>query len=150
MEIEARTTYQPADFAIAGCIATIGRDGTLQVIQRLVKPEDMAKETDGTANAENADSGNGATDSGRVDGPAISAPLSSPTDPRAKAREEAGVGIGLADDLRAIRTALIKAHLANDFDAAFDLVVFQLARATRTRLGKALRLLGAMRGCAED
>ena len=33
---------------MAGCIATGGRDGSLQVIQGLVKPEDMPKET-GTA-----------------------------------------------------------------------------------------------------
>ena len=49
------------------------------------------------------------------------------------ARAEAGVGIGLSDDLRAIRTALVKAHLANDFEAAFDLVVFQLVRAVFAR-----------------
>ena len=32
-------------------------------------------------------------------------------------------------DLRAIRTSLIKAHLAQDFSAPFDLCVFQMARA---------------------
>ena len=69
----------------------------------------------------------------RVDGPAVTTPSVPPPDPRAKAREEAGVGIGLADDLRAIRTALVKAHLAGDFEAAFDLVVFQLVRAVFAR-----------------
>ena len=49
-------------------------------------------------------------------------------DPQTQARKEAGVGIGLADDLRCIRTALVKAHLADDFDAAFDLTIFQLVR----------------------
>ena len=133
-EVDARATFRPEDFAMAGCIATIGRDGSLQVIQGLVKPEDIPKETGPDANGQDADAGtDGATDSGRVDGPAISTPLASPADPRAKAREEAGVGIGLADDLRAIRTALIKAHLANDFEAAFDLVVFQLVRAVFAR-----------------
>ena len=43
--IEARAVYRREDFAIAGCIATIGRDGTLQVIHGLVRPEDMPKET---------------------------------------------------------------------------------------------------------
>ena len=52
-----------------------------------------------------------------------------PKDREAEARKEAGVGIGLGDDLRSIRTALVKAHLANDFEAAFDLMVFQLVRA---------------------
>ena len=133
-EVDARARFRPEDFAMAGCIATIGRDGTLQVIQGLVKPEDMPKESGATANGQDADAGNDATtDSGRVDGPAISTPLASPVDPRTKAREEAGVGIGLADDLRAIRTALIKAHLAGDFEAAFDLVVFQMVRAVFAR-----------------
>ena len=132
-EVDPRATFRPEDFAIAGCIATIGRDGTLQVIQGLVKPDDMPTETGGNTVAPDAGSDDSATETGRVDGPAITTPLASPVDPRAKAREEAGVGIGLADDLRAIRTALIKAHLAGDFEAAFDLVVFQLVRAVFAR-----------------
>ena len=120
-----------------GCIATIGRDGSLQVIEGLVKPEDIPKEPAPAANANGRDAdteGDATTDSGsRVDAPALSTPIASPPDPRAKAREEAGVGIGLADDLRAIRTALIKAHLAGDFEAAFDLVVFQMVRAVFAR-----------------
>ena len=134
-EVDARARFRPEDFAMAGCIATIGRDGTLQVIQGLVKPEDMPKETGAGANGEHADadSDDGATDAGRVDGPAITTPATPPADPRAKAREDAGVGIGLADDLRAIRTALVKAHLAGDFEAAFDLVVFQMVRSVFAR-----------------
>ena len=50
----------------------------------------------------------------------------------AEARKEAGVGIGLADDLRAIRTAIVKSQLACDFEAAFDLLLFQLARSVFT------------------
>ena len=38
------------------------------------------------------------------------------------------MGIGLADDLRAIRTAHVKAQLACRFEAAFDLLLFHLAR----------------------
>ena len=132
-EVDSRATFRPEDFAIAGCVATVGRDGTLQLIQGLVKPQDMPKETAGDATTADGDTGGSSTDSGRVDGPAITTPLASPVDPRAKARSDAGVGIGLADDLRAIRTALVKAHLAGDFDAAFDLVVFQLVRAVFAR-----------------
>ena len=62
-------------------------------------------------------------------GSTISGPAASPVDPRAEARKEAGVGIGLADDPRAIRTTLVKAHLARDFEAAFDLLLFQMGRA---------------------
>ena len=102
------------------------------MIQGLVKPEDMPKEpaADGTSAQDTGDDASHAgTATARVDGPAITTPIASPVDPRAVARAEAGVGIGLGDDLRAIRTALIKAYLANDFEAAFDLVVFQLVRA---------------------
>ena len=133
-EVESRARFKREDFAIAGCIATIGRDGSLQVIQGLVKPEDMPKDTGAAANGHDADAGDdSADDPGRVDGPAVTTPPASPVDPRAKARADAGVGIGLADDLRAIRTALIKAYLAGDFEAAFDLVVFQMVRAVFAR-----------------
>ena len=53
--------------------------------------------------------------------------------PAAEARTRAGVGIGLEDDLRSIRATLVKAHLAHDFEAAFDLLLFQLARALFSR-----------------
>ena len=133
--VDARATFRPEDFAVAGCIATIGRDGTLQVIEGLVKPEDMPKEHAGDADANGRDADAGATTdtSSRVDAPAMTTPIASPPDPRAKARADAGVGIGLADDLRAIRTALVKAHLAGDFEAAFDLVVFQMVRSIFAR-----------------
>ena len=55
--------------------------------------------------------------------------MAAPKDREAEARKEAGVGIGLADDLRSIRTALVKAKLAGDFEAAFDLALFQMGRA---------------------
>ena len=114
--VEARAAFREQDFAIAGCIATVGHDGRLKVVEGLVRPEDMPEHTD-------AGEANGA-DPGRVD-----APLAAPPDPRTKVREETGIGIGLADDLRAVRTTLVKAHLSGDFEAAFDLALFQLARA---------------------
>ena len=132
-QVESRARFKPEDFAMAGCIATIGRDGSLQVIQGLVKPEDMPNETGDAADAQDAGSAVGdndvGTDAGRIAGPAMSTPMQQPKDREAEARKDAGVGIGLADDLRSVRTALVKAHLAEDFEAAFDLMVFQLVRA---------------------
>ena len=52
--------------------------------------------------------------------------------PEAEARKAAGLGNALCDDLRAIRTTIIKTHLAADFEAAFDLLLFQLARGVFT------------------
>ena len=137
-QVEARARFKREDFAMAGCIATIGRDGSLQVIQGLVKPEDMPKPAEpdaagaATESTDAGDAGPG-TDSGRIAGPAMSTPMQQPKDREAEARKEAGVGIGLADDLRSVRTALVKAHLAEDFEAAFDLTVFQLVRAVFAR-----------------
>ena len=64
--------------------------------------------------------------------PTFVATLASPGDAEAEARKKAGVGIGLADDLRTIRTAIVKSQLACDFEAAFDLLLFQLARSVFT------------------
>ena len=38
----------------------------------------------------------------------------------------------LADDLRSVCTALVKAYLAEDFEAAFDLTLFQMGRSVFT------------------
>ena len=140
--IEARAVYKREDFGIAGCIATIARDGTLQVIDGLVRPEDMPKETAAESDATQTGSGDGGSantagietgaDTGRIAGPAMSAPMTLPKDREAEARKEAGVGIGLADDLRSVRTALVKAKLAGDFEASFDLMLFQLGRSVFT------------------
>ena len=147
---EARTTYRAEDYVIAGSIATIGRNGELEVIQGLVRPEDMPKSAD-SGDSAGGDPGDGddATGAGRFQGPAISGPMASPTDPEAQARKEAGVGIGLADDLGSIRTALVKAHLANDFEAAFDLMLFQLGRAVFTHGDRAHALDIAIRKTAD-
>ena len=123
-EIAQRASFRDEDRAIAGCIVTIDRDGSLRIVPGLVRPEDMpAQEPDATSTA----AAPPANDSERVAPPAIH-----DTDPRAAARKEAGIGIGLADDMRAIRTTIVKTHLQHDFDAAFDLLVFQMARSVFT------------------
>ena len=137
--VEARAVFRREDFAMAGCIVTIGRDGNLQAIQGLVKPEDMPKPTESADAGTQAGNGHdpdaathGVHTAGHAvhtAGPSVSTPMAPPKDREAEARKEAGVGIGLADDLRSIRTALVKAYLAGDFAAAFDLMLFQMARA---------------------
>ena len=131
--IEARAVYRREDIAIAGCIATVGNDGELKLIQGLVRPEDMpAREADDADAAGQNDTGDGEYTISGIEAPTLAAPLASPGDAEAKARKEAGVGIGLADDLRAIRTAIVKSQLACDFEAAFDLLLFQFARSVFT------------------
>ena len=131
--VEARAVYRREDIAIAGCIATIGNDSELKLIQGLVRPEDMPARETGDADADgHDDTGDGESAISSIEAPTLAAPLASPGDAEAEARKEAGVGIGLADDLRAIRTAIVKSQLACDFEAAFDLLLFQLARSVFT------------------
>ncbi len=136
--VEARAMWRREDFAMAGCIVTVGNDGSLQVIAGLVKPEDMPKQTEADRTGEAAtNAGNGhdpdAADHGaHAAGPSVSQPMAGPRDREAEARKEVGVGIGLADDLRSVRTALVKAKLAGDFESAFDLALFQMGRAVFT------------------
>ena len=114
--IEARAVYRRGDIAIAGCIATVGNDGELKLIQGLVRPEDMPARESGEADAAgHDDTGDEENTISGIDAPTFVAPLASPGDAEAEARKEAGVGIGLADDLRAIRTAIVKSQLACDF-----------------------------------
>ena len=91
-----------------------------------------AREAGDAAAAEHDDTADGEETFSGIDAPTFVAPLASPGDAEAEARKEAGVGIGLADDLRAIRTAIVKSQLACDFEAAFDLLLFQLARSVFT------------------
>ncbi len=133
--IDARAVFAPEDKAIAGCILTFDRPGARQTVHGLVRPDEIPSGDAGdgappTGGDASPGAGEHAT-AGRLDPPAASVPAARP-DPDAEARKRAGVGIGLADDMRAIRNALVKAHLAGDFEAAFDLAVFQLCRAVFT------------------
>ena len=115
--VEARAQFSDEDLAIAGCIVTVARDGGLELVEGLVKPEDVPETGP-------AGDGDGADGVSRIREPAVAAR----PDSEAEVRKKVGVGIGLADDLRSIRTALVKAHLAGSFAAAFDLALFQMAR----------------------
>ena len=135
-EVQSRATFSNEDKAIAGCIVTIDHDGDLHVVGGLVRPEDVPSADADEDADEGAGDGTGQeADTGAASGPRTSPPVEPPRmtprrngDPAAQARKAAGIGIGLADDIRAIRTAGIKARLATDFDAAFDLFLFQEAQ----------------------
>ena len=133
-----RAKFSDHDRKIAGAIVTVADDGTLRVIRGLVRPEDLpaarsdqADAPEQAAGTTNPTAPHGATATlidpdDRIRPPAMSTPA---PDPEAQARKRTGIGIGLGDDLRAIRTSLVKAGLALYFDAAFDLCLFQMARA---------------------
>ena len=138
--VEARAVFRPEDIAISGCIVTVSDEGRMQLVQGLVRPEDIpaAQANDATDTAQSGTGDDAAASTGDgtsgIQAPAFSGPAMphARPDAEAEARKEAGVGIGLGDDLRSIRTALVKAHLAEDFGAAFDLVLFQMGRAVFT------------------
>ena len=135
--VEARAVFRPEDIAISGCIVTVSSEGRMQLVQGLVRPEDIpaAQANNATDTAQSGTGEDAAASTGdgisSIQAPALSGPAMPPARPdaQAEARKEAGVGIGLADDLRAVRTALVKAHLAEHFGAAFDLMLFQMGRA---------------------
>ena len=129
--IDDRATYSSEDKAIAGCIVTIDDDGDAQIIAGLVRPEDVPGKQDNPKATGDHDSTAPAAGGQGVAAPRLTAPERS-ADPAAQARKDAGVGIGLADDMRAIRTTIVKARLSTDFAAAFDLFVFQAARSVFT------------------
>ena len=136
--VAARAVFRRKDREMAGAIVTVSDDGALHLIQGLVRPEDLAAAADRPAEGQSPGANRSATDNhdpdacrpqdDRIQPPALSRPDPVP-DPQAEARKRTGIGIGLGDDLRAIRTSLVKAHLAQDFSASFDLCVFQMARA---------------------
>ena len=138
--VEARAVFRPEDIAISGCIVTVSDEGRMQLVQGLVRPEDIpaAQANDATDTAQSGTGDDAAASTGDgtsgIQAPAFSGPAMphARPDAEAEARKEAGVGIGLGDDLRSIRTALVKAHLAEDFGAAFDLMLFQMGRAVFT------------------
>ena len=76
--IEARAVYRREDIAIAGCIATVGNDGELKLIQGLVRPEDIPARESGDADAAgHNDTGDGESASSGIDAPTFLAPLAS-------------------------------------------------------------------------
>lgn len=107
-EINAAVEYAADDRARAGCIVTIGRDGDFLVHEGLVKDEDMRADC---CDENDEDEG-------------ISESLS----PEKAMRKANGFSQGLVDDLVCERLLIAKAHLAQDFDAAFDALLFTLAR----------------------
>ena len=126
-ELEAipdeRATFPDELQPHAGVILTIHHDATLRTLKGLIRPGD--KEAIDAAATSDDDTPAG------FHLPACNARLPI-ANPEAEARKAAGLGNALCDDLRAIRTTIIKTHLAADFEAAFDLLLFQLARGVFT------------------
>ena len=101
-----RQTFTEEQQSYAGVMISVDHDGTFDYDYGLVKPEDMPE-----------GEGKGRSSSG-----------SSYQDREKKVREKAGYSKKLMDEMRIERTKIVRSHLATNYDEAFDLLLFQMAR----------------------
>lgn len=117
-EIELAKPFSDEHRAIAGVVITIGWHGETQITRGLVRPEDMP--------------GRDANDDTDDIGAGFNAPMSSTpapvSDPAAAMRKAEGMPNSLADDLRTARHHILRAHLAADYDVAFDAMLYSMAK----------------------
>ena len=128
---KARQPYAAADQAIAGCVVTIGHDGTLRVEKGLVRPEDIPVAAEQTEDPADGDAEIAVTRP-NVTPPKSSAPVPI-SDPATTLRKVDGISASLADDLRASRQHILRAHLAADYDVAFDAMLYALCEQALSR-----------------
>ncbi|MFZ3237475.1 MAG: ParB N-terminal domain-containing protein [Stellaceae bacterium] len=112
--VEDLPVYSEKDRAVAGVIVTIGDDGEFRLHEGLV--ERSAIGTDGSGDDETV--GFEARDDDDIS-------RYSPSAEQAL-RKECGFSQLLVDDLKAHRLQITRAHLATDFDVAFDLALYAL------------------------
>ena len=126
--IDQNVTYTPEQMACAGCLVTIDQWHGLTIHAGLVRAAD-AKDVPQPEPAAGATGGaEGESDGGAAPGgytPPVKRPAAK--NPETEAVKSAGLSNSLAEDMRLIRTALVKAHLAHDFEAAFDLAAYEMA-----------------------
>ena len=119
--IEARTDFPPEQKAASGVMLYVSRDGSLRDEAGLIRPEDADAAQAVADLGANGHAGNGTLKKPRT--------RTKPANPEAEARKQAGYSQALADDLKHIRTSIVKAELARSPQVAMDLLVFQMGRA---------------------
>ena len=155
-KVQRRSQFSAAQRKIAGCHVSLGGDGRVSITYGLVRPEDVPQPAPKTAAkkaATKAGTNGQAPETGQEssDAPADNAgtggeaPVeevvvigprgatyggapSGGKDREKTAVEKAGLNQALADDLRHVRVALVRHHLAKDPDAALDLLLFTQLR----------------------
>lgn len=131
----ANVAYTDDDHKIAGCIVTISQNGEPRLETGLVRPEDIPapeeKRADASGGSEDVVDGE---EPGEVNssGPTIELPQSTrrpdlPVDATTAARKAQGIPQSLADDLRATRHQILRAHLAADYGSAYDAMLYTMA-----------------------
>lgn len=127
---EANVAYTDDDHKIAGCIVSISHNGEPRLESGLVRPEDIPEPVE-TAVENDAEEGASPQDGNSPSGPAIELPavMSRPDVPlnaTDAARKAQGMPRSLADDLRATRHQILRAHLAADYTTAYDTMLYAM------------------------
>ena len=126
--IEQRTDFTPEQKAASGVMLYVSRDGSLRAEAGLIRAADADAAQAVADLGANGNAGNGRpVETGNGTVPPRTRTQAS--NPEAEARKQAGYSQALADDLKHIRTSIIKAELANSPPVAMDLLVFQMGRA---------------------
>jgi ParB family transcriptional regulator, chromosome partitioning protein len=120
---DEEAVYADEDRAVAGCIVTVGDDGDFCLYQGLVERAAARGERDAGAS--------------ETAGHAGEPPISTTSEEEERSsgasrtgeqmvRKECGFSQVLVEDLKAHRLQITKAHLAADFELAFDLALYSL------------------------
>lgn len=129
-EIEdANVAYTDADHKIAGCIVSIAHNGEPRVESGLVRPEDIPEPEPAASDRTGEESDH--DDAAATGGPSIELPATTrqssvPMNATDAARKEQGIPRALADDLRATRHQIMRAHLAADYGTAYDTMLYAM------------------------
>ena len=137
IEIDQNVTYTPGQMACAGCLVSIDGYNGLTVQTGLVRDAD-AKDVPQPPQPAGEDAGHpgGDTTGGAPGGYAAGEsaggyipPTKRPSvkNPETEAVKSAGLSNNLAEEMRLVRNAMVKGHLANDFEAAFDLAAYEMS-----------------------
>jgi ParB family chromosome partitioning protein len=127
--IEGLAVYSKKDRKRAGCIVTIGDDGRFELHQGLIErsaaaAEDEADEFNPDADDDDHDDDGDTFEPSR---PARDAEqIGSSVAAEQALRKECGFSQMLVDDLKAHRLQITRAHLAENYEVAFDLALYTL------------------------
>lgn len=127
---EANVAFTDDDYKIAGCIVSISHNGEPRLETGLVHPEDIP-EPEAALSDQSGDDGAVDSDDVVASGPSIELPATMrqpdiPMNATDAARKEQGIPRALADDLRASRHQIIRAHLAADHGTAYDAMLYAM------------------------
>ncbi|MEC5292954.1 ParB N-terminal domain-containing protein [Aurantimonas sp. C2-6-R+9] len=142
---DARQEYSPEAMAVAGCLVSVNYAGAISIEAGLVKPGDIpqperviaaGESDDGEPSVDETDDHDDSDDASTVPAPRpvrIEAPAGhfrtpASIDPDAAPVNETGYSAALAEDLSAMRHQILRAHLAGDFETAFDLNLYALCK----------------------